>query len=87
MDKILCACERFFSDRFSLVLLDLIDHFFTLAKLEAGDLSIPETPVFVQGDRAALQRVLYDLLSNVVRYGSDGRYLGSFCARIRAVYI
>ena len=101
--------------------MDLIDQFFTLAKLEAGDmdidlggidicevyrenvlgfydillqkgfevdLSIPETPVFVQGDRAALQRVLYDLLSNVVRYGSDGRYLGVFLRQDKSrVYI
>ncbi len=91
--------------------MELIDQFFTLAKLEAGDtrititrinvseicresalsfyeillqkdfeveISIPETAVYVQGDKDALQRILFNLLSNAVRYGSDGRYLGIF---------
>lgn len=91
--------------------MSLINQFFTLAKLEAGDtdinlckininelcrenvlsfyeillqmefeveLSIPETPIFVQGNKDALQRILYNLLSNVMRYGSDGKYLGIF---------
>ncbi len=91
--------------------MELINQFFTLAKLEAGDtditlckinicelcrenvlefyeillqkefqveLVIPETPVFVQGDKSALQRILYNLLSNVIRYGGDGKYLGVF---------
>lgn len=91
--------------------MELINQFFTLAKLESGDtdvrlckidvsevcrenvlefydilmqkefqvdLSIPETPVFVQGDKEALQRILNNLLSNVIRYGSDGKYLGVF---------
>lgn len=89
--------------------MDLIDQFFTLAKIESGDtdidlckininevcrenvlefyeillqkefevdLCIPETPIFVQGNRDALQRILYNLLSNVIRYGIDGKYLG-----------
>lgn len=89
--------------------MNLINQFFTLAKLESGDtdinlckvdineicrenvlefydillqkdfkveLSIPETAIFVKGDKEALQRILYNLLSNVIRYGSDGKYLG-----------
>lgn len=89
--------------------MNLINQFFTLAKIESGDtdiklskinineicrenvlefydillqkecnvdVSIPETPVFVQGDKDALQRILYNLLSNVIRYGMDGKYLG-----------
>ena len=91
--------------------VDLINQFFTLAKLEAGDtnitlsrvnmselcresalgfyeillqkdfeveLSIPERAVYVQGEKDALQRILFNLLSNAVRYGSDGKYLGIF---------
>ena len=89
--------------------MDLINQFFTLAKLEAGDtniklsrvnmseigresalgfyeillqknfeveISIPETAVYVWGDKDALQRILFNLLSNAVRYGGDGKYLG-----------
>ncbi|MEY8518066.1 sensor histidine kinase [Lachnospiraceae bacterium 29-84] len=91
--------------------MELMNQFFTLAKLEAGDtnitlsridiseicresalgfyeillqkdfeveLSIPETAVYVQGEKDALQRILFNLLSNAVRYGSDGKYLGIF---------
>lgn len=91
--------------------MELIDQFFTLAKLEAGDqkiemtridiselcretvlgfyeilfqkdfeveISIPEQTVFVTGDREALDRILCNLLSNVIRYGSDGKYVGLF---------
>ena len=91
--------------------MDLINQFFTLAKLEAGDtninlckinineicrenvlsfydillqkdftvdISIPETTLFVQGDKDALQRILFNLISNVIRYGNDGKYLGIF---------
>lgn len=97
----------------------MINQFFTLAKLEAGDMDIslckinicevcrenvlefydillqkefkvdlviPESAVYVQGDKDALQRILYNLLSNVIRYGSDGKYLGVFCVRKRAPY-
>ena len=91
--------------------MELINQFFTLAKLEAGDtqitiskidvceacrenvldfyelltqrefqvdVDIPEEAVFVQGNKDALQRILFNLISNVVRYGSDGKYMGMF---------
>lgn len=93
--------------------MELIDQFFTLAKLEAGDkklemvkvniselcrenvlgfyelliqkdfeveISIPERAVFVTGDKDAIDRILCNLLSNAIRYGSDGKYMG-FCLR------
>lgn len=93
--------------------MELINQFFTLAKLEAGDtnitlsriniseickesalgfyeillqkdfeveISIPEMAVYAQGDKDALQRILFNLLSNAVRYGSDGKYL-AVCLR------
>lgn len=92
-------------------LMELIDSFFSLAKLEAGDTEIalspldicevcresvldfyemltgadfqvevqlPESPILVQGNREALQRILSNLISNVIRYGTDGKYLGLF---------
>lgn len=89
--------------------LELINQFFTLAKLEAGDtnieisrlninelcresilnfydilngkdftvdISIPEKDMFVQGEKDAVLRILSNLISNAVRYGSDGKYIG-----------
>lgn len=38
-------------------------------------ISIPDTPVYMLGDEDALKRVLSNLLSNAIRYGSDGNYL------------
>ena len=91
--------------------MELINQFFTLAKLESGDteieiskidvceacrenvldfyelltqrefqvdVDIPEEAVFVRGNKDALQRILFNLISNVVRYGSDGKYMGMF---------
>lgn len=93
----------------SLQVMELINQFFTLAKLEAGDteleisrinvselcrenilnfydilhgrdfvveISVPEQDIFVQGEKGAIDRILSNLISNAVRYGSDGKYLG-----------
>ncbi len=89
--------------------MELINQFFTLAKLESGDMDlelskidvceicresildfyeiltnndfqvdidVPETSVYVQGNKEALQRILFNLISNVIRYGAEGKYLG-----------
>ena len=89
--------------------MELINQFFTLAKLEGGDMDIelsgidvseicretvldffnilqkndfqveidvPERPVYVQGERQSLQRILSNLISNVIRYGANRKYLG-----------
>ena len=99
--------------------VELINQFFTLAKLEAGDtdmefsrinvceicretvldfyeiltrekvqvqLVIPEEAVYVWGNKEALQRILANLISNVVRYGLDGKYLGLFL-RLEEQYV
>lgn len=91
--------------------MDLIDQFFTLAKLEAGDknielvktniselcrenvlgyyellmqkdftvdIVIPEQTIFVWGDKESIDRILCNLLSNAIRYGSNGKYIGLF---------
>lgn len=88
--------------------MEMINQFFTLSKIESGDMdielsrvdicevcresildfyellsnkefqvvvNIPETPVLVQGNKEALQRILFNLISNVIRYGADGKYL------------
>ena len=92
-------------------IMELIQQFFTLTKIEAGDtdielsrvdiceicretvldfyemlkkaefqvdVALPERSVYIQGNRDALQRILFNLISNVIRYGSDGKYLGVF---------
>lgn len=89
--------------------MELINQFFTLAKIESGDMEIklsridiceicrenaldfyeiltgsdfqvdvqlPETPVYVQGNKDALKRILFNLISNVIRYGADGKFFG-----------
>lgn len=91
--------------------MELVNQFFTLAKLEAGDtdikitkinisescrenvlsfyeillqkefevdILIPEQDLFIYGDRESIDRILYNLVSNVIRYGSDGKYIGFF---------
>lgn len=42
------------------------------------EISIPEQTIFVLGDQDAIGRILCNLLSNAIRYGSDGRYIGFF---------
>lgn len=91
--------------------MELINQFFSLAKLEAGDtdielsrinineacrenildfyelltqkdfkidIEIPEESLYAQANQDALQRILFNLISNAIRYGSDGKYLGLF---------
>lgn len=88
--------------------MELVNQFFTLAKLESGDMDLelsridacelcrgsvldfyeiltghdfqvdirlPEGAVWVQGNKEALGRILSNLISNVIRYGADGKYL------------
>jgi signal transduction histidine kinase len=40
------------------------------------DINIPDPPVFVYADPEALGRILNNLISNAVRYGDAGHYLG-----------
>lgn len=101
--------------------MELINQFFTLAKLEAGDtdieiskidvcgacrenvldfyemltqqefqveIDIPEEAIFVRGNKDALQRILFNLISNVVRYGFAGKYMGLFLrSDVKYIYI
>lgn len=89
--------------------MELINEFFTLAKLEAGDMKlkserldlcelcrknildfydiliqkefeveifIPEQSIFIEGDESAINRILFNLISNAVHYGNSGKYIG-----------
>ncbi len=89
--------------------LELINKFFDLAKLESGDkdiplvkvslneacrksmlsfydiltakgmevdIDIPEKDIYVLGNEEALGRIMNNLLSNAIQYGSDGRTIG-----------
>lgn len=89
--------------------MELIDQFFTLAKLEAGDMDlsvgkinisrlcrecmlgyydilqgrafdvellIPEKDIYALGEVRAVDRILNNIISNAVRYGGDGNYIG-----------
>ena len=91
--------------------MELITQFFTLAKLEAGDMDltlekvnvneacrenildfyellsqkefqveidIPEQTFYTNTNKDALQRMMYNLISNAIRYGREGKYLGVF---------
>lgn len=40
------------------------------------DIDLPEHPVWVYANEEALSRILDNLLSNAMRYGAEGRYLG-----------
>ena len=39
-------------------------------------IDIPEDPVFVSGDEDAIERVLNNLITNAIQYGSDGKMVG-----------
>lgn len=89
--------------------LNLMNKFFNLARLESGDIDmpltrvnineicrknilayydvlsakgftvkvdIPEEPLYVLGNEVELERILNNLLSNSIRYGSDGLVIG-----------
>lgn len=102
LDEMLAKTEQKAKD-----VMELINQFFTLSKLESGDMttelsqidlcevcresvldfyeiltkesfqvdiSLPEKPVYIQGNKEAIQRILSNLISNVIRYGADGKY-------------
>jgi two-component system, OmpR family, phosphate regulon sensor histidine kinase PhoR len=40
------------------------------------EILLPAEPVTVQGNRAGIERILYNLLSNALKYGADGGMIG-----------
>ncbi|WP_062050990.1 sensor histidine kinase KdpD [Bacillus sp. JCM 19034] len=96
-------------NRKSQEVLNLINKFFDLAKLESGDrdmhicrldineicrnnilsfydmltskgfdvdVSIPDQPLYIFANETAIDRILQNLISNAIRYGSDGNIIG-----------
>ena len=92
-------------------LMELVEEFFTLSKIEAGDMDlglskislseicrqsiadfysiltergtqveieIPERDIYVYGNEDAIRRILFNLITNAIRSGLDGKYLGIF---------
>ncbi len=52
------------------------------------EVDIPDQVLYANANRDALQRILFNLISNAIRYGSDGKYLGIFLrADQRDIYI
>lgn len=93
----------------ALEVIDLINKFFDLAKLESGDkditisrvnmneicrksilefyenltskgyevsIDIPSINIYVLGNLDAIHRIMNNLISNAIKYGSEGKYLG-----------
>ncbi|MBA4601012.1 sensor histidine kinase [Thermoactinomyces mirandus] len=50
-------------------------HDFTRENLKV-EINLPRDPVVVLGDRKSLERILYNLFSNALRYGKDGGVIG-----------
>lgn len=42
------------------------------------EVDIPDQVLYANANRDALQRILFNLISNAIRYGGDGKYLGVF---------
>ena len=93
----------------TLEVIELINKFFDLAKLESGDkeipiervnmnevcrknildfyenltakdyevnIDIPKINIYALGNLEALQRIMNNLISNAIKYGSEGKYIG-----------
>lgn len=52
------------------------------------EVDIPDQVLYANANRDALQRILFNLISNAIRYGGDGKYLGVFLRADQAhIYI
>ncbi|MNZ40010.1 Alkaline phosphatase synthesis sensor protein PhoR [compost metagenome] len=40
------------------------------------DIQIPEEPIYAHANEGALDRILHNLISNAIRYGAEGQFLG-----------
>lgn len=58
---------------------NLLDFYEILSQKEFQvEVDIPDQVLYANANRDALQRILFNLISNAIRYGADGKYLGVF---------
>lgn len=58
---------------------NILDFYELLTKNDfAVEIDIPDQTLYAAANRDALQRMMFNLISNAIRYGSDGKYLGVF---------
>lgn len=56
---------------------NILDFYELLTKQDFEvNIDIPEEPIYVYGNEEALQRILFNLISNAIRYGTQGKYIG-----------
>ncbi|MGP4039113.1 sensor histidine kinase [Gracilibacillus sp. D59] len=40
------------------------------------EIDLPSEPVYIKGDQVSIDRILYNLISNALKYGKDGKWVG-----------
>lgn len=67
---------------------NILDFYELLSQKEFQvEIDIPEQTFYTNTNKDALQRMMYNLISNAIRYGREGKYLGVFCGLIRHIFI
>lgn len=55
----------------------ILDFYELLSKADFQvDIDLPDHAVCIESNRDVLRRILFNLISNVIRYGSEGKYIG-----------
>ncbi|ONK22720.1 hypothetical protein BLX87_14500 [Bacillus sp. VT-16-64] len=49
-------------------------------------IDLPEEPFFVKCDRGSVERILYNLIHNAIKYGAEGKMIGVQIQRIDSFY-
>ena len=58
---------------------NILDFYELLSQKEFQvEIDIPEQTFYTNTNKDALQRMMYNLISNAIRYGREGKYLGVF---------
>lgn len=68
---------------------NVLDFYELLSKKEFEvEIDIPDQVLYANANKDALQRIMFNLISNAIRYGSEGKYLGVFLRTDQAhIYI